>query len=820
MLANILVYDDSVSNKINFQGLLSGYEIINTNNEEKALKILKENTDISLIIINLGLTNYDFLPLLDKIKNDQNLANIPSIIITDENNYDLELKALDLRVFDFIRKPYHFEILKHKIDFHVKIFQSIKLIESKLSVQDVTYDILFQNSPIGIALIHNNDFIMLNPTIEEITGKSKEELKKIGFSNLVHPEDLNNDSELHEQLLNGKINKYTTEKRLVKPDGSIVWVNLVVTLFKLSSENQNNFIYFIIDITNIKKLEADLRENIRSRSVLLAHLPGMAYRCNNDKDWTMLFISEGCYGLTGYEPNELLFNRVISFNDVISPKYRDLLVNEWKRVLPNKLPFRFEYEITTKSGEKKWVLELGQGIYNDNGEIEALEGIIFDISNRKKIEDNLKYILEHDSFTGLLNRDYLEKLVESDMSKGDGVKRALIGINLSNVQLLTANYGFHYTQNLIKKTANMLSSNLDENYKLFLTYDNRFVVYVSSYQERDELVKCCDIITHCLNTVFETDRVNGGVAILEIDPNQKDSIDVLLKRLLITSERSMKMYDKEFKPCFYDSSQEDEVNREKDIRDILINVTSSGASDEFYLQYQPIWDLKTSTIFGFESLARLKSKTLGPISPTEFIPNAEKSKLIIPLGEKVLDLSFKFLNKLKNHGYENIKISVNISAIQLLKADFTEKLLKIVEDNQINPTNVELEITESIYENDYEHINEIITNLQRLGFAISIDDFGTGYSSIARGDELNVNSLKIDKSFMDKLLIVEHHKSIISDIISMAHRLGYNVVAEGVENEIQMRYLIANGCDRIQGYLISKPLNEDDAIKFLKEQHT
>ena len=163
-----------------------------------------------------------------------------------------------------------------------------------------------------------------------------------------------------------------------------------------------------------RKETADaLRESERSKSVLLSHLPGMAYRCNYDRVWTMQYVSEGCFELTGYNAESLLYNKELSFNDVIAPEYRDFLWKEWAYLLDHRLPLKQEYEIITARGERKWVLEMGQGIFNEQGDVEALEGIILDISDRKEIENNLRYRNDN-PWTGLHNRWYLENLLRED----------------------------------------------------------------------------------------------------------------------------------------------------------------------------------------------------------------------------------------------------------------------------------------------------------------------------------------------------------------------------------------------------------------------
>ncbi len=306
------------------------------------------------------------------------------------------------------------------------------------------------------------------------------------------------------------------------------------------------------------------------------------------------------------------------------------------------------------------------------------------------------------------------------------------------------------------------------------------------------------------------------IRILEIDQDQKEvEIDLLLRRLLIASEMSNNMYGK-FETCFYDEELEALVTRERDVMDALAAIAAEKPSnDELFLQYQPIIDLRTGSICSFEALARLRSEKLGPVPPVEFIPIAEKTKLINPIGEKVIIKAFHFINKLKELGYDAIGVSINISAIQLLNPDFTDRLFELIGQMQVNLKNICLEITESVFVSDHDDINNIIDKLRYTGMEIAIDDFGTGYSSLAREKELKVDSLKIDKCFIDKLLDPDLDRSITSDIISMAHKLGHCTIAEGVEHANQLQYLKKHGCDKIQGFLISRPLDEEVALDFL-----
>lgn len=698
-------------------------------------------------------------------------------------------------------------------------------IEQQMDEQSLTYNMIFEQAPIGIAisrsfdLLHTNDYIKINAKYEQITGRSKEELIKLGWAKITHPDDLEEDIKNLKKLLAGEIKNYSMDKRYIKPDGSIVWVHMVVAPLELS-DKQSNYICLVQDITERKAIEKALKESERSKSILLYHLPGLAYRCNYDSEWTMQYVSEGCYNLTGYPPESLLYNRDLSYNDIISPEYRESLRKEWAKILPTRQTFKYEYEIITATGEKKWVLEMGQGIYNDNNEVEALEGIVLDISDRKAIENALKYNNEHDRWTGLYNRDYLITLLEKDAKQKKKLKRALIGINLSLVQLLTANYGFQYSQNLIKKAAEALNKHCTENHLLFHVMENRFIFYIIGYKDKNELIDFSGIIANTLRSLFITERIGGGIGILEIDQRQSESnIDLLLRRLLIASEKSVSMFGKDFDICFYNEKLEAIVNRERDIVEALgAIITDADKNGEIFLQYQPIINLKTNSITGFEALARMRTEKLGTVSPLEFIPIAEKTKLILQIGEIVIEKAFCFLNRLKTLGYNEICVSINISVIQLLSPDFISRLFAQINRMQVNPKNIIIEITESVFVSDYESINNKLQLMRNAGLHIAIDDFGAGYSSLAREDGLIVDCMKIDKYFIDKLLYIDHKKAITGDIISLAHKLGHCTIAEGVEHEKQLQYLKERSCDMIQGYLISKPLSENDAIMYIESR--
>lgn len=824
MPAKILIADDSATDRLIIKNMLSEYNTLTACDGQEAMLLIDLHPDIDILILDLNMPKMDGFEILEVLKSNDRYKRLRTIILTVSDEPENEIKGLKMGAVDYIRKPVNFDSLRARIEVHLEFLKLQQLYEQKLHSQELTIDTIFQQAPIGITISHaqnpNSNYVEfyhnVNPKAEEILGRSKEEIIALGWEKITHPDDVEEDLENFKRLLAGEINSYSMDKRYIRPDGSIVWVNIVVAKIDLHDNSRFNHICFMHDISERKEIEKSLKESERSKSVLLSHIPGMAYRCSYDRDWTMQYVSAGCYNLTGYTAENLLYNKDLSYNEVISPEYRRLLWNEWKRILAKRQPFKYEYEITTAQGERKWVLEMGQGIYNEAGEVEALEGIILDISDRKKMEDNLKFISEHDTWTGLYNRRYLENVLARDAEIVSTEKRALVGINVSPIQTLTLTYGFDYDQDIVKKVADALKMHCTDKRQLYYTFQNRFIFYVKGYDDKEELIQFCKELVGTMDSILSIERVGGGIGIIELNEDNVYDMGQLSKKLLVASEKAMDLYNADIGICFFDDELEAEVIREGEIKAELARIETDEGYDGLHLKFQPILDIKSNKITEFEALARLNSNKLGMLMPGEFIPLAEKTKLIIPLGKKVLIKAFEFLNRLKKDGYDSINVSVNISVIQLIGENFIKDLFNLIDEMKVNPENIVIEITETIFASDYDEINRLLGVMKASGIRVAIDDFGTGYSSLSRERELNVNIIKIDKSFSDKILDPNNKDSIIGDIISMAHKLGYGVVAEGVEYEEQKQFYVNYNCDKLQGYLISKPLAEEAAIEFLK----
>lgn len=821
MFEKILVLSQKAEHAETIKSALADfYFVIVTPDVHSALQYLKKNSDLRAMLIDIDTPKLVVEQFLEILSVHASYRNLKTIVLAERNQQIRIARCLEKGATDYLTFPLEASSLKMIVDLHVS--NSDTLSDNQPSPMATIFQRLFFGAPIGVAITRITSIsdteqltsVIMNPAYETIIGRTKSELQNYDWKAVTHPDDLEESAALFEKLRRGDISSYERTKRYIRPNGEVVWVNLVVNTFDQENENVFSYISLIQDVTEQKRTNELLLESERSKAVLLSHLPGLAYRCKYDNDWTMQFVSPGCKQLTGYDAFDLIQNRALSYNDLIAKEYRAPIWLEWKRVTAEHLSFSYEYEIVTKNGPRKWVLELGEAVYNTNGEVEALEGIVIDIDYLKKMEATIKHKNDYDSLTNLHNRQYFENLLEQDLKTGRLYDKSIIGINFSQIHSLVLANGYHYGMDLILRIANILKLLQNGNCELFITHENRFCFYIKT-NKREELIEFYQRIAKDFEPILLLERISCGVGILETTHTKYSDADQILKDALIATERALSLdSDKIMNYVFFDKQMQHQIDRQQTLIEELHALSESLDDDGLIVDFQPVIDLKTEKVTGFEALSRFKSPTFGIISPLEFIPLLERSKLIVPIGEKIVSRALKFLRTLNSRGHD-LSISVNVSAIQLLSHEFAIRMIQKIRDVGVNPSKIWFEITESIFTSNYNRINQILGDIMKTGVKVTIDDFGTGYSSLHRVLELNTNGIKIDRAFIDGIEKISEDIAITKDIVSLGHKLHYVVVAEGIENETQKKYLQSYQCDHAQGYLFSQPLSEKQALEFL-----
>jgi len=431
--------------------------------------------------------------------------------------------------------------------------------------------------------------------------------------------------------------------------------------------------------------------------------------------------------------------------------------------------------------------------------------------NKKLIE-----LAFYDKLTGLPNAEYLKEYISMDLKKSKN-SQAILMIKCDNLNIINLTFGYEYGDMVIKELGNRIKTLENKNIQLFKFTAEKFVMYIKHYKDKEDLLAIITKINDLIDPFIIND--NSQNVVIKIGVTKYDATDKSLEQLLKDADIAIEYTDiaANSNYRFFDEDMELNIKREEMLERELRATISNQDKSSIYLAYQPKLDVKTNRIDGFEALARMNSENFGFVSPLEFIDIAERKRLIIPLSNYILKVACTFIADLLKRGFEDIHVAVNISTIHLLQDDFVSTVLDIIEEAGIIGRNLELELTETIIMDDLQVVNKRLKELKVNGIRISLDDFGTGYSSFDRLSELNVDTLKIDQYFIKNIMDCNKESVIAKDIISIAHRFGLQTVAEGVENTAQMDYLIENSCDKLQGYLISKPVPEEEAIMLLQK---
>lgn len=473
--------------------------------------------------------------------------------------------------------------------------------------------------------------------------------------------------------------------------------------------------------------------------------------------------------------------------------------------------YECEFRVQTPSGRIKWIYEVGKALFDKRGKLIRMAGAHSDITMKKESEKRIHKLAFYDILTGLPNRSKLtEKFYE--IAKIPERKIAIIIIDIDNFKLINDSYGHDVGDKLLVEATERLNSMNTENSYIARMAGDDFALMVWDYEENCELNEIIANLINCIegmafiknyNIVIE---VNIGVALYPQDAN---NFEVLYKN---ADTAKYKADEKRMKYAFYNQDMNDAILERLNLQNSL---RAALDKKEFILHYQPQYRAADKKIMGFEALVRWNSETMGMISPARFIPIAEETHLIIPLGEWILEEAIRFIKKLHLRGYTDLIMSVNISGIQFIQKDFSEFVINLLKKYDLPPKNLELEITESVMMRSMENVINNLDKIREAGIHIALDDFGTGYSSLNYLTKIPINTLKIDKTFIDDIGLKKDRSLLIESIVDIGHGLGLSIVAEGVETEDQYNYLLECKCERIQGYFFSRPLHEDKVLDLI-----
>jgi diguanylate cyclase (GGDEF)-like protein len=388
-------------------------------------------------------------------------------------------------------------------------------------------------------------------------------------------------------------------------------------------------------------------------------------------------------------------------------------------------------------------------------------------------------------------------------------------LDLDHFKLVNDGLGHHAGDTLLKHVAAELLTILRPEDTVARFGGDEFVLVATEVQD---LADVSDIATRIVSRLSAPMQIEGqeisvsasvGIALY---PHDGETVEELLKNADAAMYHAKSGGRNTF--SYYSREMNVSISTQFALKNKLAKAVENG---ELVLHYQPQADARTVGLVGFEALLRWQHPELGRIPPDKFIPLAEESGLIVPIGEWVLLTACKFAAELRRQGRECGRVAVNLSARQFYQANLAQLIERILKDSGLPPQCLELEITESMMMGNMDKVIRILSVLKEMDVQLAVDDFGTGYSSLGYLRRFPIDRLKIDRSFIDDVPASQHDATIAKAIISLAHNLNLGVIAEGVETRAQLGFLAENGCDEIQGYLLSRPLDAMALTRFIDE---
>ncbi len=675
-------------------------------------------------------------------------------------------------------------------------------------------------------------------------------------------------------------------------------------------------------------------ESTRMLDTLLANMDGMVYRCRNDRHWTMEFVSNGCYRLTGYKPGELLMNSQRSYESITHPDDRALVRRAVDEAVRQQQRFDIEYRIMHAGGDCRWVWERGVGVFDVSGALLAIEGLIQDITDRKRAFQALReaerryHSLFENAIEGIFRttpegqyldanpalariygfessdelasslRDiraqlYVDPERRSEFMRIVKARGSISGFESQvyrkngdviwiseNARAVTDDNGvvLHYEGTVedvtdrklyearIQQQANydtltglanrsLLNDRLQQALMMAATYGTRLAVvfvdldrfkYINDslgHHVGDQLL--CVMSQRLRACVRDTDtvaRLGGDEFVLLLNGLvETDSVSALLERMLleiaapwttqngqfdVTCSVGIAMYPddgndaqtllKHADSAMYRAKERGRNNFQFFTSELNAQMTErleleSGLRralerDQFCLYYQPRIDIATGAIIGAEALMRWRVSDTEIVQPGRFIPLAEETGLIVPMGQWALREACLQNQRWRAAGLLSLVVAVNVSLRQFQRDDFLYTITNVLQEAGLPADGLEIEVTESTVMHNAERLIDMLCDIKAMGVHIAVDDFGTGYSSLSYLKRFPVDRLKIDRSFVQDILFDKDGEAIVRTIIALGHNLGLKVVAEGVESAQQVDYLRNNGCDELQGFYYGRPM--------------
>ncbi|MCX5850193.1 MAG: EAL domain-containing protein [Deltaproteobacteria bacterium] len=673
----------------------------------------------------------------------------------------------------------------------------------------------------------NLNYTYVSPSVKILRGYEPEEVLKQALSDAFAPSSLDlamrTISEVVESGKSGHqvFESQTLQLEIGRKDGTTVWTETKISIVIDKNNQPVGILGVMRDITERKQAEEALRESEERYKALFDRSLDLVYII----DFEGLFIDANDTALNklGYTKEDL---RKVNIAELLSEDQLPLAIETIQAIRDGIQIRPVEFRLQHKNGGYVYVETQG-AIIMSHGTPVAIQAVARDITERKQMEQKLNYMATHDVLTGLPNRLMFSQLLNHGIQSARRNKRqlAVLFIDLDRFKTINDTMGHDAGDQLLQEMARRFKQSLRavdvigrpeaDNVAGRLGVDDvvgrlggdEFVILIEEVNELSQIATVAHkILTTIIKPVVllgEECRVTASIGI-SVYPGDGEDEQSLMKNADIAM-----YFAKEEGKNNYQFYSKDLQSQSIERLSIETNMRLAMERKEFSLHYQAKLDFKTGMITGVEALLRWQNPYLGSVTPTQFIPVAEQTGLIVPLGRWVLKTACAQNVAWQRQGLPPVCVAVNLSLRQLTDDNLLEDITAALEDSGLAPNLLELEITESMVMRNPTRLIAVLKNIKKLGVRLALDDFGTGYSSLAQIKHYPIDTLKVDRSFIRNLPQDSEDKAITEAIINMGKTLSLTVVAEGVETQAQEDFLREHVCDEMQGFYFSKPIAPD-----------
>lgn len=571
----------------------------------------------------------------------------------------------------------------------------------------------------------------------------------------------------------------------------------------------------IQDITALRNAEESLKENRAQARGIYDSLEASIWSINLLKD-KMIFISKGVEAITGIKRDVFLKN-TNKWCELIHPDDQDAF-DQMQVVLERGEKIKHQYRIIHANGEARWVEDQTIPIMDSDGKMIRIDGIVTDITERKRYEEHMEFIANRDHLTGLCNQRHFEKSLATVIEKPKTYSEcfSVFYIDIDHFKSTIDVLGHQLGDNVIQRYAERLLKFVHgRGFAARMTGDE-FVLCLYHQRGAHHVNRLAEVLTKELEKVIKTEGYDiyttQSIGISTYGEHGSDpeilvkNADIALSHVKQSGKANWKIYDP-----FMTEDMNKFYELGRDLRQAI-------GKNELHLVFQPKVDATSDLIVGAEALSRWNHPKWGPISPADFIPLAEQHGWIDDLSNWSLSSVCELISREYNAGRNIVPISVNVSPRWLLKANFTKKVKETITQYNVPPHLIEFEITETHMIKNASHVEKAMTELKKFGIRFALDDFGTGFSTVSHLSQFDIDILKIDRALIHNITASIKNQRIVEGLIYIAKNLDIDVIVEGVETKEELDFLLQQNCSLVQGYIFSRPIAATEFKKCLSEK--